>query len=52
MNNIDNNNNNINKKRQPFEFTKEPKTPYKAQHCRYYLNKNIKLMLILCPMHN
>ena len=39
-------------KKSHWSCEKEPETPYKAQHHRYYLHKNIMLILILCPIYN
>lgn len=49
-----NNNNEIKKKRKKNHWSceNEPEAPYKAQHYRYYLHKNIMLILILCPIYN
>ena len=42
----------LTKKESHWSCAIEPETPYKAQHRRYYLHKNIKLILILCPTYN
>ena len=40
------------KKGSHWSCAQEPETTYQAQHRGYYLNKNIKLILNLCPIHN
>ena len=40
------------KKGTHWSCAQEPETTYKAQHRGYYLHKNIKLILNLCPIYN
>ena len=49
---INNNNNNNIKRALIRSCAKEPETPYNAQRRRYYLHKNMILILILCPIYN